>query len=360
MQLPLSPPIRSIVDRERHSLNLHRETMRGSAFPSAHPSTPPTFLHGFLLPFSLLAATLRHPTLGLIHLKVTVLRALVVLVLGVAVFSSAKFTRNAPHVPRGQIVVDHGSLRTLHVGPGPVAPVAVEAVEPAMTPTARMLNQVTGSWTWILWFVSVLSIVEAVVVFVSRRWDDWIAFHVAALARIRSDDPFPIPPRLELFDRRWLWKKAFRRARGYVMFGAGLPLFLVFRLIPTFGNTLFTIASILWGWYWLGVFSASKSGHAWIDEAVAPSPYLIRELRDRSTSFWSAPIRIYARIWSWLARGVNAPVMTFERCPAPFLGLGLARFILSFPGLYQFSRAVVPVAAGRLCAETDPQRRFSL
>lgn len=376
MQLPLAPPLRAIVERERTSISLHRETLRGSEFPRATGEHAPTFLHGFLLPFSLLATTLRHPVIGWTFLKVTVVRAFVIGLLGFALFATARFhpTEEANH-HREEHVTESPGKASVTFGPGVGGvkwhrrnngrEVNLDGTElvPEPEPTSfvgRAWKTMTGGWAWLVWFVSLLSIVEACVVVLSRRYDDWIAYHVASLARIRSDDPFPIPPRLVLFDRRWLWKKAFRRARGYAVIFAGLPLFMLFRLIPVYGDILFAISSLLWSWYWLGVFTASKSGHAWIDEAIAPSPYLIRELRDRSTSPLLAPVKLYARLWAWITRGVNAPAMTFERCPAPFLGLGLARAILSLPGLYQFGRAAVPVAAGRLCAEIDPQRRFSL
>ncbi|HEY8078950.1 MAG TPA: hypothetical protein VIF62_32685, partial [Labilithrix sp.] len=61
----------------------------------------------------------------------------------------------------------------------------------------------------------------------------------------------------------------------------------------------------------------------------------------------------------WLTRGVNPAAQTFERTPLPFLGLALARIVLSLPALYLLARPIVPVAAGRLCAEADPHDRFT-
>jgi hypothetical protein len=306
----IAPPLRSLVDRERQVVAFHRETLGSGSFPPPRAAAT-TFVHGFLLPFSLIVATLRHRTLGETYVKLAVTRACFQGVAGAVVF-------------------------------------------------ARLHHKEMDAWSWVVWFVSALSVVEGVVVFLTRRWDDWLAYHIAGLAQIRPDDPFPIPPRLELFDRAWLMKKAWRRARAWIVFGAGLPAFLAFRLVPSVGELLFSTASVLWGWYWLGVFTASKTSHAWIDEAIAPSPALIREIHDRSSAPWLAPVRLYARIWARLTRGVNAPAMTFERSPMPFLGLALARAICSLPGLYSMIRAVVPVAAARICAETDPYERFSL
>jgi hypothetical protein len=56
---------------------------------------------------------------------------------------------------------------------------------------------------------------------------------------------------------------------------------------------------------------------------------------------------------------VNSAAATFERSPAAFLGLALARGVLALPGLYLLARPIVPVAAGRICAESDPGDRFA-
>src|SRR4029079_12278364 len=105
---------------------------------------------------------------------------------------------------------------------------------------------------------------------------------------------------------------------------------------------------------------AAKSAHAWADEATAPSPLPIRELVVRtSRTPLATPVHWYARLWARLTRGVNPAAATFERSPAAFLGLALARVFLSLPGLYLLARPIVPVAAGRLAAESDPEDRFS-
>jgi hypothetical protein len=156
------------------------------------------------------------------------------------------------------------------------------AAPPPPPPTrgARAWDALQRSWGWLLALLAFVSATEAVVVFFSRRWDDWLSFHASSLARIRPEDEAPKEPKVAL-DLAWLYRKMKRRMRGYVVFGAGLPALLPLRLVPTAGPWLFTLAATLWGWYWLGVFSAAKSAHAWADEATAPSPRPIRELRDR-------------------------------------------------------------------------------
>ena len=214
-------------------------------------------------------------------------------------------------------------------------------------------------WAWLLALSAFLAVVEGIIVFFSRRWDDWLSFHVSRLAQIRPEDDAPKERRLG-FDLRWAYRKAKRRIRGYVVFGAGLPVLALLRLLPAVGDAAFTIAVTLWGWYWLAIFSASKSAHAWADEATAPSPFPIRELSRRvERGVLVAPLRLYARLWARLTRSVNPAAATFERSVAAFLGLALARALLSLPGIYFLARPVVPVAAGRLCAEGDPAGRFS-
>jgi hypothetical protein len=61
--MQIAPPLRTLVDRERQVVAFHRETLESGFFPPARVAAP-TLVHGFLLPFSLIVATLRHPRLG--------------------------------------------------------------------------------------------------------------------------------------------------------------------------------------------------------------------------------------------------------------------------------------------------------
>ncbi len=471
MPAPPAPSSTSILGSEKRSLLVHRDlTLRGSAFP--HPRVKPraTFAHGFLLPFSLIVATLRHPTLGLSYLRLTVVRALFVAVFAYVAFSHAgprkalpaagggggggpriviaqskpkhaKHKRHgsvgddsakesalggagapgAPGAPGGpsaesagdddeapvhvtapgvKVDIDKTTGEKKAVVLGKEIPIVDEAVPsasaasanangaepasanangaepasaaPAPAPVAtswimRLVERITSGWQWLAWFVGIVSGTEAVIVFFTRRWDDWLGHHASSLAQIRPEESTPPPPPKVAFDVRWLIRKFKRRIRGYLVFGAGIPLLALFRLVPghlggglTIGDVLFTIALTCWGWYWLAVFTAGKSAHAWADAATAPSPTLIRELRDRSHDKWFlAPVHMYSRVWARVTRSMNAAAITFERNPRPYLGLALARAILALPGLYLLARPIVPIAAGRLCAESDPADRFS-
>lgn len=391
---------RSIVERERLSVSAHRDAVRGASFPPPKKAPPGTFLHGFLLPFSLIVATLRHRTLGASFLRLTVVRALCVALLSLVAFSGSDRagTKHQPgpvvkvirtgkdsaqpaaaesskgvhvHAPGVHVDLDRAQGQNKVVVLGREVPVIDDDNEP---PTAKQddgdsaektdsrwafVKVLSSSWTWILWFIGVVSATEGVVIFFSRRWDDWLGFYASPLASVRPEDDEPKTPKLAI-DIKWLIKKLKRRVRGYLVFAAGIPLIAVFQLLPTIGSALFSVGLMIWGWYWLGVFTAAKSAHAWVDDPDAPSPYLIRELRDRSVGrWWLSPVRLYARLWAWITKDMNSCALAFERNPAPFLGLSLARAILSLPGLYLLARPIIPIAAGRLCAESDPTDRFS-
>lgn len=390
--------LRAHLARERESLSEHRDAIRGrSLFPPPKQAPRPTFFHGFLLPFSLMVATLRHPTLGRSYLRLTVVRALFVALFAVLAFSAAerggtkhhdgpvvkvvrtKKTHDAAaasedgihvHAPGVHVDIDKArnekkvvilgqDIPVIDDDPADAAPEKDDGTEadPKRHPILALLS---SSWTWVLWFIGVVSATEAVVIFFSRRWDDWLGFHASSLAHVRPEDDEPKTPKIA-FDLKWLVKKLKRRLRGYIVFVAGLPLLWIFRLVPAAGYVLFSIAVTAWGWYWLGVFTAAKSAHAWVDDGVAPSPLVIREIHDRSRGIrWLSPVRLYARLWAWLTRELNSCASAFERNPTPFLGLALARAILSLPGLYLLARPVIPIAAGRLCAESDPSDRFSM
>jgi hypothetical protein len=358
---------------------LHRRVLPEPIVRSVIEREKLGFLRGFVLPFSLIAATLRDPELRPPYLRLALLRGLVVVLVGIVAVSGGRVRARDGH-ERGHIGV------VVHHSPDDPKPASVHVDLPGLKvdiddknekDTVSVLGQsvpvssaekaaenaggvVARSWGWLLGLVTILSAAEAVVVFFTRRWDDWLSFHASRLVAIRPEDEAPKTPKLAI-DVPWLYRKLKRRARGYVVFAAGLPALLPLRLIPTAGGWLFTIAATLWGWYWLGVFSAAKSAHAWADEEKALSPVPIRTLNERlSTHSVFAPLRWYGRAWAWITRSVNPASTTFERNPGAFLGLALARVVLALPGLYLLARPIVPVAAGRLCADVDPADRFTV
>jgi hypothetical protein len=379
---------RSVVAREKGALEEHRAALRASVMPARAGATRGTFVHGLVLPLTLLAATLRSPDLRRPFLRLAAVRCALLAV--VAIFALRKAGAADQERPPGVHVVSSpgasGSAAPvqidvpgLHVhlegdaGAGQVEvlgrtiPVTREddddeplpAPEPAPTTwLGRARRASARGWARVVAFVGVLSVAEAVIVFFSRRWDDWLSFYVSGLAGIRPEIDVP-PHRRLAFDLRWLYRKLRRRARGYVVFASGLPLLYLLELVPWVGHWLFAAGAALWAWYWVGVFTASKSAHAWADDGVADAPFVVRTFNEGvARGWWFWPARVYGRIWGWLVRGVSPAAATFDRTPAAFLGLALARAVLALPGLYLLARPLVPVAAGRLCAEGDARERF--
>jgi hypothetical protein len=346
-------------------------------------------VHGLLLPLSLLAATLRTRDLRGPFLRATAVRvAILAVIAGFALRNGAfqgserragitvsrdKDSKQEPvnvDVPGLHVHIDNGKQPDQVTILG--QPVAVNetgdsaATAPSSSPSppasllARSRAALARSWARVVAFVGGLSVAEGIIVFFSRRWDDWLSFYVSGLAGIRPESPEP-PRRRLSFDLKWLARKLKRRIRGYLVFGSAMPLLYLLRIVPVAGTWLFGAAVTLWAWYLVGIFTASKSAHAWADDGVAGSPVLVQSFNTRvSKGWWLWPLRVYGRMWARIVRSVNAAAATFDRSPAPFLGLALARAILALPGLYLLARPIVPVAAGRLCAESDPGDRFSI
>ncbi len=368
-------PLHDVVAREKVAVVTHRESLRSGSFPPPSVQTKGTFLHGFLLPFSLILATLRDRELRAPYLKTSLVRVAIVAALTALVWGGPeqKKTHSGPTVI---VHRDTKKAAPIHVSaPG----VKVDIAEPGKKSEVKVLGQVvpveeTGAdaaqeaekpksflasgWALLLAVFALVSSVTGVVIALSRRYDDWLGFGIAGLAFIDPEDEKRKQPKITI-DFKWLWKKLKERIRQTIVVVAGMPVLALFLLVPSIGEWLFKIASVLWGYYWLGVFTAAKNDHSLADELTAPPPQIIRGLNTiAGTYWWTAPLRWYGRLWVWLTKSFNSPAAAFERAPAAFLGLTLARAVLSLPGLYILAKPIVPVAAGRLIAEADPYRRF--
>lgn len=378
---------KTAVDRERDALRVHREAFRGGALPAAEHPTRGTFVHGVALPLSIGAAVMRDRALRGPFLKLAAVRALLVALVAAAMLASGSGRPKEDDKPKGVVVNDDGMKKPVsvdvpgvhvhldgkqeddkvvvfgreipvrHAGDVP-ASVGETPVEPPPTRLGRAKEAVARGWARVVAVIALLSAIEGVAVFFTRAWDDWLSFHASRLAGIAPETPEP-PRRRVTFGVRWLFKKLRRKIRGYVVFASGIPVLALLRLVPVAGDGLFTAALTFWAWYWVGVFTASKSAHAWTDDRQAAPPAMVRSFNARfARGWWWWPMRLYGRIWAWALRSVNAPAAAFERSPASYMGLALTRTVLSLPGLYLLSRPIVPVASGRLCAESDPAQRF--
>jgi hypothetical protein len=373
---------------ERKALVAHREALRSGAALPRRVLAPRMFLHGLLLPFTLAAASLRAPEVRRRWVRVVGVRLLLLLVVapwavaradrartkaGVAVEPASdgvsvrvridkKDGRRPPpevHVTVPGLSFDVDARHDADAPPRAAA--AATAPEAARTPAAAppsLLATALRDWRLLVAALAAISALEAVLVFLSRKYDDWVAFHLAEVAGVRPEDEEEPIPKLRV-DLAWLWRKGLRKLHGYVILFAGAPLFAPLLLLPSAGHILFQIAFFAWGLYWLGVVTAGKNAHAWLDAPSAAAPPFLRALANAGGEAWAlAPVRAYARLLVRLTKPVHAAVATFERNPRAYLGLAFARLVLSVPGVYGAARPVVPVAAGRLCAEADPAGRF--
>lgn len=311
---------KALVERERRVLLQHREKLRGSAFPPVAPRES-SFAHGFLLPFSLVVATMRQPFLGARLLGIVVVRAIML-----AAIASVLLARM--HAP------DQGGEDSWRL-------------------------VVEHRWAWVVWYVTMISLTEAAIAHLSRRYDEHLAWHIAAIARIRPETPYPPLPGISI-GLGELYAKARRFVRGYIILGMAAPALVFAAFLPFVGGIVSPIVIFAWTVYWFSVFSAGKTLHAYADDAIAPPPRVFREvLAITASTPWLSPFHRLSRLATRIARSANAPAMAFSRAPAAYLGFALARVVLSLPGLYSLSRPVIPVAAGRLFAESDPHGRFS-
>jgi hypothetical protein len=182
--------------------------------------------------------------------------------------------------------------------------------------------------------------------------DAWLGVRFAQLANTPPEGGCDVvSPRIG-FDARWLAKRFVNGLRGSLLFGVGLPFLLPLQLVPRIGELLFVVATTLWGGYWYVVSTTGKSALAWAEDGTAKPPAFVRELQAFSSARGCpAPLRFYARLWTRLSRRDSSAAAMLERSPAKFVGLALARLVLSLPGLSLFTRPAMPAAASRLCIE---------
>jgi hypothetical protein len=401
----LHAPLRAARLRLRTELGSVAE--HGRVWRGAETFRPPklqrstTFLHGFLLPFTLLRLGLADAAMRRQMVRPFVVRAAIVAGIGLIVAVSGGVHPDHARRSRGPVVV------TTRATPDrPKKPVHMKApgitidldengrgksvvfgresiIEPDVHPRkpgedadedgnddvvvadappgrlTRVMDFVAEKWAYILAFLTMLSVFEWFVVFASRKWDDRASFDLSRLVHTRPEDEVRPVAKLT-FDPRWAYRKGKRKARGYAVFFGGFPLLALLRLVPGVGHFLFGAAVSLWGYYWLGIFTVAKSAHAWNDGDRAKEALPLRALRSAAyRTRLLVPVRPYVRAWAWVTRDLYGPAEAFERTPAPFLGLALARALVGLPVVYLLFRPIFPVCAGRLLAEHDPRDRFS-
>ncbi len=199
---------------------------------------------------------------------------------------------------------------------------------------------IATAFAYVLFFT--LTLVEGLVIVLSREFHDQIGRRAALLRGIPPEDP-ETRPRVRL-NVRWMWTKIKRKLRGARVFAAGLPLIALLGLVPVAGSYLYTAVAFSWSVYWLTVFAGAKSALAWHDEHTVGDPFFLRAASRVPVLKW------YARLWRRLTRALFAPCRRVEEAPFELAGLAVARVIGSIPVLYLFFRPFLPVAAAAIIA----------
>jgi hypothetical protein len=393
-------PVRAVRTRARAELGSvaeHGRLLRGGeAFRPPKVQRSTTFMHGFLLPFTLLRRGLAEPRMRRELLRPFFVRAAIVAGVGLAVAVSGGVHPDRPRHARGPVVVTTRATpdkpkKPVHLkapgiqidldeqGRGKSVVLGRESnIEPevhqrtpdegdddlvvSVAPPGRFAGVrdfIAEKWAYVLAFLTMLSVFEWFVVFASRKWDDRNSFDLSRLVHTRPEDEVRPVPKLT-FDPGWAYRKGKRKARGYAVFFGGFPILALLQMVPGVGHFLFGAAVSVWGYYWLGIFTVAKSAHAWNDGDRAKEALPLRVLRSAAyRTRLLLPVRPYVRLWAWVTRDLYGPAEAFERTPAPFLGLALARALVGLPVVYLLFRPIFPVCAGRLLAEHDPRDRFS-
>lgn len=297
------------------------------------------FLGALWLPIALVRTVLADPEARSLYRRVLFRQALVTVVIG-AVLSAGLFwlVLWAAGQAGSEVTLNESGVN-IHFG--------VDDSRPHREATAGvLLNSPARAGLGALYILfGVLTLVEAIVIALSRDYHDQIGRHAALLRGIPPEDP-DVRPRVRL-DLRWLWRRLKRKVRGVRVFVVGLPVLGIVSLVPVIGSPLYGALAFVWGLYWLAVFAGAKSALAWSDEFTAPDPWFLRAVLRVPVLRW------YARVWRRFTRDVFAPCRRFEEAPFELGGLALARLIGTIPVLYLFMRPLLPVAAAIVITRGD-------
>jgi hypothetical protein len=202
------------------------------------------------------------------------------------------------------------------------------------------------------WYAFV-SVVEWIIIAVSREFHDHVAHHAALATGLASVEPLPARLRAPF---GWTWMKLKRTVRNVLLVAIGAPLFAVALLIPRVGESIYGALLAVWTAYWAAVFAIGNAPEAW-EHPPPREPWFLRGAR-RATRVpvvgWL--LRPYVATVAWMTRSVASACHAFEHAPYEATGLALARAVASIPGVYLFARPAFPVAASHALVGS-PQAR---
>ncbi|NUO49073.1 MAG: hypothetical protein HOV80_09480, partial [Polyangiaceae bacterium] len=268
------------------------------------------FLEGLRQPLVLARATLRDPEARAYYRRVMIVQVSITVIVGVAIAVGwVALMRLAAHTPGLEIGFSQQGFR-IHTSGDGGAPVPESEKWTFDDPV-----QMAVAFAYLLY--GALTVVESLVITLSREYHDQIGRRAALLAGVVPEDP-EATPRIRL-NLRWLWTKTKRRMRGGRVFIAGLPVIGLVALVPVVGSYLYATAAFVWSMYWLAVFAGAKSAQAWHDETTAAEPFFLR------TALRVPVIKWYARLWRRLTRALFAPCKRVEETPFELAGVAVVR-----------------------------------
>lgn len=223
--------------------------------------------------------------------------------------------------------------------------------------TSLVPESVRHAWAWAVVVWSALVTAQWITLAFGREFHRPIGRALSDVAGIAPEDS-DAPPRVRV-DWKWLKKKGRQRLRGVLVLLPGFVAFVPILLVTLpfdLNNVVMPPLMAGWSFYWWCVFTAGRSDRAWRHEPTTlPTPvrwWLART--ERTPGFrWFLP-RWVGRFGVWATRREAAPAVAMERAPLVFVGLGLARLVLSWPILRLFFRAAVDTAAAEALERLGP------
>ncbi len=280
--------------------------------PPTHPVRQ--FFHGLSLPFHLFRALWEDPVARRRYLRVGLVQSLVILALAFACKSSGN-----------------------------------EAVGVAnAAPPAQAQGFVVHELEFWAALFAAVHMAQWVVIGLSRDFHDVVSRDASLLTGLEPEDE-PLEPRIRL-DLKWLWRKISRRFRAFMVFTVGVPILYGISFPLPHRNTVASVLISGWSAYWVVVFTASQSAHAWRNAEAGP-PWFLRGwswLTTRVPGFrWWGP-RGYGRFWENQTRDLFPPAAEMEKQPWAFAGLALTGMLSVIPLMKCFLRPLMPVASAHL------------
>lgn len=200
---------------------------------------------------------------------------------------------------------------------------------------------------WVALFAA-MQIAQWVVIALSHDYHDVIERDASLLTALEPEEG-PITPRIRV-DGKWLRKRVRRRIRGLTLFLTGMPVIYGFTAPFPFSKTLIAVLIPLWSAYWVVMFTAAKSAHAW-KNSNAGEPWFLRAwnwLTTRVPGFRWRFLQRYGLFWANRTREVFPPASELEKQPWAFSGLAATRMLSMIPLVSCFLRPLIPVAAAHL------------